>query len=372
MARSSRFHRYLDRVLGIPLIFLIGLGGRRRVLPASPRRIGVIQPSAIGDMVLISGLLLHLRNRYPEAQLHVFHGPYNGEAVRLLPVDVIAHPCVFTRPLATLRLLRDADLDVLINSAPWTRLTAALTAFSGARTKVGFHSPGQFIHPAFDIAVPYLNDRHEVENHRAVAELFGPLAEYKLQLRLPRQRLRMELPYDRLVLMHISPGGSAAKQKSWPVKNWAELAWRLAEGGWHIGFTGAQADREAVDAVIEMAKLPKNRCVSLVGRLSLAELCHVILRARLLVTIDTGIGHLAGALNAVVLGLHGPTRFERWGSCSVHAKGVNSPHPACGYINYGFEQHRDGDEVMARLSVNAVAVAAATILDARADQLAAL
>ena len=129
---------------------------------------------------------------------------------------VIAHSCVFTRPVATLRQLRKSKLDILINSAPWTRLTAFLTALSGARAEVRLFLAGQYIHPAFDIAVPYLNDRHEIENHRAVAELFAPLPEYKLQLKAMQCKPTVALPYDRLILMHMAAGGSAALQKSWP------------------------------------------------------------------------------------------------------------------------------------------------------------
>lgn len=354
MARSSKLQRGLDRYFGISLIFLIGLVRRRGSLPASPDRIGVIQPTAIGDMVLMSGLLLHLRRCYPNAEIHIFHGPSNGSAIQLLPVQVISHRCVFTNPLTTVRQLRRAKLDILIDSAPWTRLPALLTALSGARATVGFRSAGQYIHPAFDVAVPYLKNRHEVENHRAVAQLFGPMPEYILRLKTVERLPAIQLPYDRLLLMHVSAGGSAAKQKSWPEENWIALAKKLTERKWVVGFTGAQADREVVSALMNKAGLPNDRCISLAGSLSLVELCNVLARVRLLVTIDTGIAHLAAAFDTPMVGLYGPTRFERWGSYSESATGLNSPHPAAGYINYGFEQHPQGNEIMANLSVDSV------------------
>ena len=92
------------------------------------------------------------------------------------------------------------------------------------RLRVRVFSAGQYIHPAFDIAVPYLNDRHEIENHGAVAELFAPLPEYKLQLKAMQCKPTVALPYDRLILMHMAAGGSAALQKSWPAENWLALA----------------------------------------------------------------------------------------------------------------------------------------------------
>jgi heptosyltransferase I len=315
----------------------------------------------------MSGLLLHLRRCFPNAEIHLFHGPTNGSAVQLLPVGVISHRCVFTSPLETLQCLRNAKLDLLINSAPWTRLPALLTALSGAQATVGFQSAGQYIHPAFDIAVPYLSNRHEVENHRAVASLFGPMPEYALKLKTIAQAPTIQIHGDRLLLMHMSAGGSAAKQKSWPAENWIALARRLVEKNWTIGFTGAEADRDAVAMLMNQAALPRDRCISLAGRLNMAELCHVMMRARLLITIDTGVAHLAGALNVPVVGLHGPTRFERWGSYSAHATGLNSPHPASGYINYGFESHPEGDEIMASLTVDSVFDAITKKLDESAD-----
>lgn len=359
MARSSKLQRSLDRYFGISLIFLVGLVRRRRSLPTAPKRIGVIQPTAIGDLILMTGLLQHLRRCFPDAEIHLFHGPSNGSAVQLLPVEVIAHRCVFTNPVETLRTLRNAKLDILINSAPWTRLPALLTTFSGAKGTVGFHSAGQYIHPAFDVAVPYLSNRHEVENHRAVGALFGPMPKYTLKLKKIAQAPTIQIHGDRLILLHTAAGGSAARQKSWPANNWVELARRLVEKNWVVGFTGAEADREAVGSLINQAALPHDRCISFAGRLNMAELCHVMTRARLLVTIDTGIAHLAGALDAPVLGLHGPTRFERWGSYSSNATGLNSPHPASGYINYGFESHPRGNEIMAQLSVDDVFAATA-------------
>lgn len=372
MARSSEFERAIDRYAGIPLLFVLGLLRRRRALPARPARIGVIQPTAIGDMFLITGLLCHLRERLPEAEIHVFHGKSNAAALALLPVDVVGHCCVFKRPWQALRMLRAARLDVLIDCAPWTRLTALLTALSGAGTTVGFRSAGQGIHPAFDIAVPYLPTRHEVENHRAVAELFGPLAEYRPRVRL--DEAAPDLPLDRLVLLHVSAGGSRAAAKSWPAASWAALARHLAADGWVVGFTGAASDVPAIRRIIEAAGLPPECCLLLAGRLTLPQLARTLADARLLVTIDTGVAHLAAAAGGRVVALHGPTRFARWGAHTPLATGLDAPHPAAGHVHYGFERHPRADRIMASLSVDAVfAMVAARLEEAerRPDDAAA-
>ena len=372
MARSSEFERAVDRYVGIPLLALLGLARRRRALPAAPRRIGVIQPTAIGDMFLITGLLRHLHEQLPESEIHIFHGPSNAAALALLPVEVVGHCCIFKAPWQALGELRRARLDVLINCAPWTRLTALLAALSGARATLGFRSAGQYIHAALDVAVPYSPTRHEVENHRALAERFGPIDEYRLGVRLREPPRPSDLPFDRLVLMHIAAGGSRAAEKSWPAAHWAGLARRLTDRGWVVGFTGAPADTAAVQQIVAATRVSPDRCLSLAGQLSLPQLAHVLARARLLVTIDTGVAHLAAAAGCAVVGLHGPTSFGRWGARNALSTGLNAPHPAAGYIHYGFERHADGAAIMPSLSVDAVFAAVVARLDmVRADAVAA-
>lgn len=357
MARSTELERTLDRLIGIPVLALVGLMRRNRRLPPAPSRIGVIQPTAIGDMVLISGLLLHLHRCFPNAELHLFHGPSNEAALPFLPAETIPHCCNFKRPLATLREVRGAGLDILVDCAPWTRLTALLTTLSGAKATAGFNALGQYAHFGFDIQVPYLSNRHETENHRALAARFGSIEAYVPTLRRIERAPSFPLPYDRLILMHAAAGGSRAKQKSWPVDHWAALARRAVGEGWVVAFTGAPADRDAVARIVAAAGLPESRCLSLAGRLDLIELAYALVHARLLVTVDTGVAHLAAALDCRVVGLHGPTRFSRWGACNPRAIGLDAPHPASGYINYGFETHPDGDEIMASLTVDRVSEA---------------
>jgi ADP-heptose:LPS heptosyltransferase len=308
-------------------------------------------------MFLISGLLMHLRKCWPDVEIHIFHGTSNAAAVPMLPVDVVAHRCQFKRPWQVISELQRAKLDLLVNCAPWARLTAIVAALSGARSCVGFRSNGQHIHYAYDLAVDYSPTRHEVENHLALAQCFGPLERYSVATRFGEPSELADLIFDRTVLLHMFAGGSRARQKSWPAPYWVALAQRLIEVGWVVGFTGSAGDASAVQQLIAEARLPPDYAICLAGRLSLPQLAYVITRVPLLVTIDTGIAHLAAAVDGAVVGLHGPTSFERWGACHGRASGLNASHSAAGYIHYGFEQHPLGDEVMACLSVDEVFLA---------------
>jgi ADP-heptose:LPS heptosyltransferase len=336
---------------------------RRRPLPSAPERIGVISPTAIGDLILESGVLVNLSEAFPAAELHLFHGASNAAVVPLLPVAVTSHICNFTDAFGTVSKIRKSRPELLFDLTPWPRLTALYAACSGAVT-VGFNSAGQFRHYAFDVAVPHLQARHELDNLAALSRVFAPYAPYRAALRDERVKPVRALPYERLVLCHVSPGGSRARDKSWPVPYWVELTRRLAGQGFAIGFTGTKADLPNVEPILAAADLPRSVAFSLCGELSLGELAFALRAARLLITVDTGVLHLASAIGAPALALHGPTRAARWGGRSVSVTSLDSPHPDAGFVHFGFESNPHGFEVMAALGVDAVFATAARLLGA--------
>jgi heptosyltransferase I len=57
----------------------------------------------------------------------------------------------------------------------------------------------------------------------------------------------------------------------------------------------------------------------------------------MVVSVDTGIMHLAAALGVPVIGLHGPTSSKRWGPIGRNADAIDSPDPGAGYLYLGFE-----------------------------------
>jgi ADP-heptose:LPS heptosyltransferase len=353
VARTNDRHRLLDYWLGVPLVMLAGGIRRRRHLPQNPESIGIFSPTAIGDLVLDSGILLHLRQAFPSASIHLFYGPTNAQVVPLLPVDLHAHCCDFKQPRVTIAAIRKARLDLAVDLTPWPRLTALYAALSGAVT-VGFRAEKQHRHYAFDVAVPHLRTRHEIENLRALAEVFAPCPEYRISLRENLPEPTSRLPYERLVLCHISPGGSQAESKRWPVTHWAELMRRLTADGFVIGLTGSRADAPDARAVLSAAHLPPEAAISLCGTMSLGQLAGALRKARLLITVDTGVLHVASALNANTVALHGPTRSWRWGARSPAAISLDAPHPAAGFIHFGFETNDQGSATMRTLSVDCV------------------
>ncbi|SJM91737.1 Lipopolysaccharide heptosyltransferase III (fragment) [Crenothrix polyspora] len=70
--------------------------------------------------------------------------------------------------------------------------------------------------------------------------------------------------------------------------------------------------QEELDYIAAIAqKLPADT-VNLAGQTSLAQLAHILARAKLYIGPDTGITHLAAATAVPVLALYGPTNPIKW------------------------------------------------------------
>ena len=249
MARSSRIQRIADFFIGVPFVIALRVFKRRRALPRKPKRIGVICPTAIGDLILASGLLLRIRQRFPDVEIHLFHGKSNAGVLPLLPIDVVGHECDFRKIRQVVRCVRDKGLDVVVDVTPWPRVTAAIACLSGA-VAVGYRTERQYRHFSFDVVVPHLRNRHEMENLRAIADVFGEKSEYQAIIREPIERLEVGVAWNRTVLCHPCPGGSRASEKRWPNERWAKLTERLVSLGYCVCFTGSIADRAVVDDIL--------------------------------------------------------------------------------------------------------------------------
>lgn len=356
MSRSKEWSRSLDRIVGIPLLALLGALRRRKELPVDPRRIGIIMPTAIGDTILGSGVVWSLSRRYPSAELIVFHGPTNASAVQIIDAPLRCVPCHFTRPLAAIRSLGKERLDMVVDLTPWARATA-ICARLAAPVVIGFDAVGQKRAAAFDIEIAHRCDRHEFENYAELARLFG-VTRYRTRIVTQRFTVPRDLDVDRLVICHVVAGGSRAAEKAWLDENWSRLIRILVADGWQVALTGVASDGQKAQAILDASGVSPPEVLSLCGRLFLSQLADLLRRARLLITIDTGVLHLGSAVEANIVALHGPTRSARWGARNAGAASLDSPHPDAGYILFGYEAHPRGGDTMRAHSVESVATAA--------------
>jgi len=119
------------------------------------------------------------------------------------------------------------------------------------------------------------------------------------------------VPY--VVLLH----GTTWDTKHWPELYWREMAERLGQAGIEIRLPwGNVAEHERAERI---AAGLKNAVV--LPKLNLAGVAKVLAAARACVAVDTGLGHLAAALDVPTISLFGPTNpalTGAYGKSQVH------------------------------------------------------
>jgi ADP-heptose:LPS heptosyltransferase len=370
MQRGSSRNRLLDVWIGVPLLNLAASFHRRRSAPANPQRVGVMCSPALGDTLLFSAALQDLRAAFPAARITHLCFAENLAAAEIIPGADERVMLNLTSPLASIRILRAQRLDVLLDFTSWQRLTACFTLFSGARYTVGFRSAGQRRSRGYDRAVEHRADRHEVENFRALLRESGLQAANGAAIattHAPAITVAAvhNAPFTAepdLIALHLWASGQRSWLREWPRDRWLELARRLAERNTLFLITGAPSDLPRIEPFVAQLRAAGLRAEPLVSPDGFRTLTHVLRRARLVVSVNTGVMHLAAIAGAPVIAINGPNRNGRWGPIGPHAVGVEAPGPGCGYLHLGFNFDGNPTDCMQRISVDQVFAAAQPLL----------
>jgi heptosyltransferase III len=349
--------RWLDRTIGIPAVAVLSALKRRKPIPAEVSTIGLIALGAIGDTIISVGSAIPvLRQAFPDAKLYLFTSKANGGIAPLLPPVDQVHVIAVTDPMRAVSLLRSTKLDVLIDFGPWPRISAMLAALSNAGFTVGFKTDGQYRHYAFDLAVKHSAEIHEFDNHAGLLASIGvpwPVWPKITPSAAARRKIRDERskPY---IVCHPWASGFKSEMREWPDRYWQELAAIVVQQGWEVVFTGGPSDAAKSKALFEGIAANDGRIEDAAGRYSLDETAALLEGCDSAVTVNTGVLHLAAAVNAPIVALHGPTNPARWGPLSDSAEVLLPDSPDVAYLNLGFEYPEDAKPCMHLLGVDRV------------------
>jgi ADP-heptose:LPS heptosyltransferase len=148
-------------------------------------------------------------------------------------------------------------------------------------------------------------DLHEVRRWCRLLELAGVPADPD-DLQLSRPSLA---PFvSGAIVVHP---GAAFPARRWPAERFGAVARQLGESGHPIVVTGTRAEKPIAEVVISSGDLPASS--NLCGELDLDQLAASISSARLLISGDTGVAHLASAYGTPSVVLFGPTPPSQWG-----------------------------------------------------------
>ncbi len=272
-------------------------------------RILVKAPNWIGDAVLATPFLTHVRTHWPEGHLTVLTRSRTRPVIERVPGvhEILDEPA--GAPFRLSQLLRGEDYDVAFSLSSTLTVPVAF-ALAGIPLRVGFSGGGRDLfltHP-----VPVLpRSVHQVEHYLALGAAVGMFRpeEPRLAWRvLPEDEAEAERFVRRLGkgggnLVGFASGASYGPSKRWFVYRWAQLGDRLAlERGARIVLVGGQEEGEIATQIARlMARPPLNAT----GMLSLGGTAALLKRCRAFVSNDSGLMHVGAAAGVPTVGLFG-------------------------------------------------------------------
>jgi heptosyltransferase-2/heptosyltransferase-3 len=386
------------RRLIVSIIALVASLLRARPRSTALRRVLVIKPDHLGDLLLATPALAALRRALPDARIVGLVGPWarliwerspDLDELQELPFPGFdrAAPRAkrwlgrLTSPLRPYLLLaryaallrrERYDAALILRDDHWWG--AALAALAGIPRRVGHAHP--LCSPLLTDALPYAPREHVSRQALAAvaalagAEVAGP------PLRLtpaPAERAWAEAwlaqnlaPGERLAAIHPGTGGPT---KHWPEERWAAVADALAAlPQTRLLLTGGPGEAALVGRIAARMGRPP---LTLAGATSLGQLAALLGRAAIVLGVDSGPLHIAVSQGAPTLHLYGPSDHERFGPWGDPARNrvlrsaiFCSP---CGVFS-ACPRGTAGPECMALIQPEAVLAAASTLLRGQGEE----
>ncbi len=109
-------------------------------------------------------------------------------------------------------------------------------------------------------------------------------------------------------VLAICPGAEFGSAKQWPAEHFATSCKSVIEQGWKVWIFGSDKDAVIAEEILQLlTEQQRQSCVSLAGRTSLAQAIDLLSAVQAVIANDSGLMHIAAALDKPVVALYGST-----------------------------------------------------------------
>jgi heptosyltransferase-2 len=271
----------------------------------------------IGDAILTLPAVAAIRATYPQAHIAVLVKPWVADIYELFSAvnEIIIYENKFDTPAGVFRLARmlkgkKFDVAILLQNA----IEAAIIAFSaGIPLRAGYDSDARGLLLTHRVHLTEeIRKVHQIDYYLEMVKALGCVPgdremhlESKINPLDVQDILRKFIPETKKTVIGIAPGATYGPAKRWFPDRFAAVADKLNE---HFSsqeiLLGGKADWEVAQKV---QKLARTKLINLAGKTTLREAIYLISQCRLFISNDSGLMHIAGALNIPTIALFGST-----------------------------------------------------------------
>ncbi len=296
------------------------------------KHILIVGPAWVGDMVMAHSLLQLLRSQHPTAEIDVLAPGWSAALLARMPEvnDAIVMPLGH----GVLALGERYRLGKQLRAKKYTQAIVLPNSFKSALIPFWAHIP---LRTGFRGEWRYgvLNDVRRLDkNHLPLmVERFVALGvpadgEMPRPYPVPRLTVTAEMCHATLTkyaltvnqpVLALCPGAEFGAAKRWPEKYYAAVAREKIAAGWQVWLLGSTNDCAVTAAIAQLAP----GCVDLAGKTALGEAIDLLAQVTAVVTNDSGLMHIAAALQKPLVAVYGPTSVGFTPPLSASAKVVS-------------------------------------------------
>ena len=276
------------------------------------RKVLVIRLRSIGDTVLTTPSLDALRRFLPNARIDILLEDWVAPVLQ--DFDAVDNVLSFKKDDLKSRLkmalqIRREKYDAVINFHGGTT-SGFFVRSTSAKYRIGydFYRYQRFythIFPIADCIKFWQTDKlHSAEQMLGLLGLAGIPVEDK-----PKSRLnvssKLQVPSSKFALLHPV---AAFDTKQWATENFARAAEFLSKKGFQIVAVATKKEREILEKLQKLSKVP----IQIFDDLSLPEITALAAKAEIFVGNDSGIAHIAAAVNTPTVVIFGSSNRTHW------------------------------------------------------------
>ncbi len=283
-----------------------------------PRKILIIKPSSLGDVVHSLPFLNAIKTYFPKAEIHwviakglegLFENHPMINKVWIINKDEwkkIKNAKGTIKELNMLsRELKKEKFDLVVDLQGLLR-SGMITAATGASIRIGFKEAREGSRFFYTHKVAGGKDVHAVDRYLKIAGFLGcDLSNITFPFPLYKQSASFYLPIAENYSVIVP--GARWMTKRWPSEKFGKLSSLLPLKSIIVG---SSSDNDIANDIVSLSD---GKAVSLAGKTTLKELIEIIKGARFVVSNDSGPMHIAAALGIPVISIFGPTDPLRTG-----------------------------------------------------------
>lgn len=284
----------------------------------------IVGPSWVGDMVMAQTLFIAIKQQHPEAIIDVLAPAWSLPIIERMPevrrgIDMpLGHGKVGLGVRKELGKTLQSEHYTDAITLPGSFKSALVPFWAKIPNRTGWRGEMRYgllndLRVLDKAKFPLMVERYVALAYPKHAPLPSPLPKpafkvnpQKVQQACDRYGLNTDFP-----VLALCPGAEFGPSKQWPAQHYADVAKAMTERGWQVWLFGSDKDHDVNQTIRNrLPQASQINCFNLAGETSLEDAVDLMSVASAVVSNDSGLMHIAAALNRPLVAVYGSTSAD--------------------------------------------------------------